>query len=86
VSLFRSIVRAFVGDPGEPAMLDHVPVTGTADWRKPKVEAARQKLGKPFAPEVKVSRVTPPSHTLEYIKAQAELARKVTHINTRRKS
>jgi hypothetical protein len=86
VSLFRTLARMFIGDPGDPMMLDHVP-TDALDCRTPeKVAEARRKLGRPFAPEVRVSRLTPPSHTLEHIKNQAEQARKVTNIDTRRKS
>lgn len=55
------------------------------DWKKKRDEAAKR-FGKPFAPDLKVSRVTQPSHTLEHINAQTDQARKVTHISTRRKS
>jgi hypothetical protein len=85
MSLFRTLARMFIGDPGDPFLLDHVPANAL-DCRTPeKVAEARRKFGKPFAPEVKVSRLTPPSHTLEHIKNQAEQARKVTDIATRRR-
>jgi hypothetical protein len=84
MNIFRLISRAFIGDPGDPSELDYVPV-GKVDCRTPeKIEAARGKLGRPFTPEIKVSRTTPPSHSLEHINAQAEEAKRVkatvTHI------
>lgn len=85
MSLLQRITRAFVGDPGEPAMLDHVPVTGCEDWRARKLDEARRKLGKPFAHEVKVARLSEPSHTLAHIQSRSEQARKVTNIDSRRK-
>ncbi len=67
-------------------LLDHVP-TSALDCRTPeKVAEARRKLGKPFAPEVKVSRVTEPSHNLKRLEDLSEAAKKVTDIATRRKS
>lgn len=46
--LYASIVRALVGDPGEPDVLDFVPVTGTHDWREEKLKAAAEKHARPF--------------------------------------
>jgi hypothetical protein len=85
MSVLRAIFRAFTGDPGDPTLVDHVPVTDVPEWRQKKLDAARQKVSRPLALDVKVSRVTPPSHHLEHINARTEQARKVTHINTRRK-
>lgn len=48
MSLFTSIKRAFIGDPGEPTTLDHVPVSGTSDWREAKLAEAARRYGKPF--------------------------------------
>lgn len=46
MSLLTNIKRAFVGDPGEPAVLDHMPVTGGADWREAKLAEAARRHGK----------------------------------------
>jgi hypothetical protein len=85
MSLFRTLARMFIGDPGDPTMLDHVPVTGAPDWRQERLQQARQRYGKPFAPDIKTSRVTPPSHVLTHIQNQTEAAKKVTDIATRRR-
>lgn len=84
MSLFKAITRAFVGDPGDPTEIDFVPVSSDKDFT-PAIERARQKLGRPFAPEVKVQRVTPPSHHLEHINARSEQARKVTRLSDHRR-
>lgn len=47
-SISQAIGRAFVGDPGEPDVLDFVPVTGSTDWRTEKLAEAAEKYGKPF--------------------------------------
>lgn len=44
----QAIVRAFVGDPGEPQVIDHLAVSGGPDWRDAKLKAAAQKYGRPF--------------------------------------
>lgn len=44
----KAIVRAFVGDPGEPQLVDHVAVSGGPDWRNEKLKTAAQKYGRPF--------------------------------------
>lgn len=51
MSLFNTIIRAFVGDPGDPFTLDNVPVKALeigADWRDEKVKEAAERYGKPF--------------------------------------
>lgn len=78
-----------IGVSGDPIEMDFVPV-GSADCRTPeKIAEAKRKLGRPFAPEIKVARETPPSHILEHINAQSEAARKakatVTLIGKREK-
>lgn len=75
MSIFSAIKRAFMGDVAPPRELDFVPL-GSADCRTPeKIEAARKKLGRPFAPEIKVARQTEASYKLEHINAQSELAK-----------
>lgn len=87
MKLWDTILRAFVGDPGDPLMLDNVPL-GSLDCRTPdKIASARQRLGRPFAIEHKTERKEPPSYVLEHINAQSEAARKatVTNINQHRR-
>lgn len=49
MSLFDRIVRAFIGDPGEPAMLDNVQANeNVIDWREAAVKKAAARHGKPF--------------------------------------
>lgn len=82
--------RLLIGD-GDVEQLDFVPA-GSEDCRTPdRIAEARTRYGKPFAPEIKVGRMTEPSHVLEHINARTEAAKKqkatVTSINqTRRKS
>lgn len=80
MSIFDRIARAFIGDPGNPRELDFLPVSEaderTEATRRAKVDRARQKYGKPFAPEVRVARMTPISHQLAHIKERAEDAKK----------
>jgi hypothetical protein len=48
MKLLKAIKRAFIGDPGDPTILDHVPTKAEVDWRDAKVKAAAVKLGRPF--------------------------------------
>lgn len=48
MSVFGTIKRALIGDPGDPAVLDHVPVTGAQDWREAKLVEAAKRHGRPF--------------------------------------
>lgn len=48
MNLLTTIKRALTGDVGEPALLDHVPVSGAPDWRAEKLKAAAERHGKPF--------------------------------------
>jgi hypothetical protein len=49
MSLIRSFIRMFViGDHGDPPVVDHIPVTGTPDWRAAKLKDAATKYGRPF--------------------------------------
>lgn len=50
-------------------------ITSKPDWET-KYATAKKKLGRPFAPEVRVSRATEPSHQLAHIEAQAEEAKR----------
>lgn len=36
------------GDPGDPDLLDHVPVKAAPDWRAEKLKEAAKRYGKPF--------------------------------------
>ena len=47
-SIQQAIVRAFVGDPGDPEVVDFCPVTGATDWRTEKLAEAAEKYGRPF--------------------------------------
>ena len=73
----------------DPTELDFIPVTGS-DCRTPeKIAQAREKLGRPFSPEIKVQRASDPSHVLDHINAQTEAAQKrkatVTRLDGRKK-
>lgn len=88
MSIFGAIKRAFLGDVAAPRELDFVPV-GKADCRTPeKIAAARARLGRPFAPEIKAPRITSTSYTLDHINERTETAKKekatVTPINSKR--
>lgn len=52
MSLLQTIIRAFIGDPGDPFTLDHVPAKAledsAVDWRDEKVRKAAERYGKPF--------------------------------------
>jgi hypothetical protein len=86
MSLFRAIVRAFIGEAGDPSEVDFVPVKGVPDWRTPdRIDEARRKLGRPFATDTTVRRVTDPSHVLAHINEQTEHARKVRPIGSARR-
>ena len=45
------------------------------DWRTEKLRLARIKYGKPFAHEVRVGRMTEPSHVLTHINQRSDQAR-----------
>jgi hypothetical protein len=47
-ALQQAIARAFTGDPGDPSLIDHVPVVSERDWREEKLAQAAAKYGKPF--------------------------------------
>lgn len=79
--MLSRLLRMFIGDPGDPEILDHVPVCGAPDWHKAKIEEARQRFGKPFAPELKTARVTAPSHILQHITRQTEDAKRLQRTN-----
>lgn len=76
MSIFSAIKQAFLKDISAPRELDFLPV-GNTDSRTPeKIEAARKKLGRPFAPDIKVPRVTPASFQLAHINEQSEDAKR----------
>ncbi|MCU1282320.1 MAG: hypothetical protein JWM53_5866 [bacterium] len=79
--MIRWLLQQFRRVSADPALLDHVPVTSAPDWRKQRLDEARQRYGKPFAPEIKTARVTEPSHILRHITRQAEDAKRLQRTN-----
>lgn len=61
----------------------NVPVL-TPEEREAKLQRARQKYGKPFAPEIRVKRSTPPSHVLLHIEGQQQVAAQMNAAKVRK--
>lgn len=48
MNIWRWIIRHWTGDPGEPAMLDHVDVQSGKDWRGRAITKAAKRHGRAF--------------------------------------
>lgn len=98
--ILDALARIFAGDPGDPLTVALAPTVKverqppktvaplTPEQQQAKLDAAKARYGKAFATEQpnRVSRVTEPSHMLRHIQAKADTARKVTNIDSRRRT